>query len=89
MRVFASEQRRGSARTTHGRGNRTVTSSLFCLMSVYKRRQGSDREECACQCRRPGFDPWVRKIPWGREQPPTPGEPGGLQSTGSQRVGHD
>ena len=24
------------------------------------------------QCRRPGFDPWVRKIPWRREQLPTP-----------------
>ena len=25
------------------------------------------------QCRRPGFDPWVRKIPWRREWQPTPG----------------
>ena len=28
-----------------------------------------------CQClqyRRPGFDPWVRKIPWKREWQPTP-----------------
>ena len=24
------------------------------------------------QCRRPGFDPWVRKIPWRRERLPTP-----------------
>ena len=24
------------------------------------------------QCRRPGFDPWVRKIPWRRKQQPTP-----------------
>ena len=24
------------------------------------------------QCRRPGFDPWVRKIPWRREWLPTP-----------------
>ena len=24
------------------------------------------------QCRRPGFDPWVRKIPWKREWLPTP-----------------
>ncbi|KAB0373586.1 hypothetical protein FD755_015245 [Muntiacus reevesi] len=46
------------------------------------------------QCRRPGFDPWVGKIPWKRAWLPTavflPGEspwteePGGLQSTGSQ-----
>ena len=24
------------------------------------------------QCRRPGFDPWVSKIPWRREWQPTP-----------------
>ena len=24
------------------------------------------------QCRRPGLDPWVREIPWGREWLPTP-----------------
>ena len=24
------------------------------------------------QCRRPGFDPWVEKIPWRREWQPTP-----------------
>jgi len=32
---------------------------------------GSDSEESACQCRRPGFDPWVGKIPWRREWIPT------------------
>ena len=31
------------------------------------------------QCRRPGFNPWVRKIPWRRERLPI----------GSQRVGHN
>ena len=51
------------------------------------------------QCRRPGFDPWVRKIPWRRAWRPTPvfspgesswtEEPGGLQAMGSQRVRHD
>ena len=25
-----------------------------------------------CQCRRLGFDPWVRKIPWRRKWQPTP-----------------
>ena len=44
------------------------------------------------QCRRPGFDPWVRKIPWRRAWQPTlvflPGEspwaeePARLQSMG-------
>ena len=36
------------------------------------------------QCRRPGFDPWVGKIPWRRERLPTPvfwpGEFNGLHS---------
>ena len=29
-------------------------------------------KESTCQCRRPGFDPWVGKIPWRRESQPTP-----------------
>ena len=51
------------------------------------------------QCRRPGFDPWVGKIPWRREWLPTPvflpekshgqKEPCGPQSMGLQRVRHD
>ena len=38
----------------------------------------------SCQCRRLGFDPWVKKIPWRREWLPTPvflpGELHGLYS---------
>ena len=50
------------------------------------------------QCRRPGFNPWVGKIPWeGKGNPlqssclenPMGRGPGGLQPTGSQGVGHD
>ena len=60
---------------------------------------GSDSKESAC--RRPGFDSWVRKIPWRREWLPAPvflpGEFRGQKSLvgyrggsmGSQRVGHD
>ena len=33
---------------------------------------GSDGKESACNAGRPGFDPWVRKIPWRREWLPTP-----------------
>ena len=29
-------------------------------------------KESTCQCRRHGFDPWVRKIPWRRKWQPTP-----------------
>ena len=62
---------------------------------------GTSGKEPACQCRRCkryGFDPWMGKIPWRRAWQPTPvflpgespwtEEPGGLQSTGSQGVGH-
>ena len=51
------------------------------------------------QCERPGFDPWVGKIPWRKVWQPTPvflpgespwtEEPGRLQFMGSQRVGYD
>ena len=51
------------------------------------------------QCWRPGFHPWVRKIPWKRTWQPTPvflpgesprtQEPGRLQSMESQRMGDD
>ena len=50
-------------------------------------------------CGKPGFHPWVGKIPWRRVWQPTPvflprdspwiEEPGRLQSIGSQRVRHD
>ena len=50
-------------------------------------------------CRRPRFNPWVRKIPWRRKRQPIPvflprkipqtEEPGRLQSMGLQRVRHD
>ena len=53
----------------------------------------------AGRCKRPGFNPWVGKIPWRRAWQPTPvflpgefpwtEEPGGLQSMELQRVGHD
>ena len=29
-------------------------------------------KESACSAGKPGFDPWVRKIPWRRERQPTP-----------------
>ena len=44
------------------------------------------------QFRRPGFDPWVRKIPWRREWQPTPlflpGEFHGQRMTGYGSWGH-
>ena len=67
----------------------------------YNREMGLPRwlsgKVSACQCRRHGFNPWVRKIPWRRKWQPSPSilawkipwtkEPGGLQSIGLQESG--
>ena len=45
---------------------------------------GSDSKESACKVGRPGFSPWVGKIPWRRKWQPTPillsGKPHGWRS---------
>ena len=45
---------------------------------------GSVVKESTCQCRRHGFDPWCRKIPWRRRWQPTsvlfPGKSHGQRS---------
>ena len=45
---------------------------------------GSDGKRVCLQCRRPGFDPWVGKIPWRRKWQPTlvllPGKSHGWRS---------
>ena len=69
----------------------------LCLINIFP--GGSDSRVCL-QCRRPGFDPWVGKIPWRRKWQPTPvifpgksygwrSLAGTVPSMGSQRVGHD
>ena len=59
---------------------------------------GSDSKESTCQNRRPGFDPWVGKTPWGGNSNPLQysclripwtEKPRGLQSVGLPRVRHD
>ena len=71
---------------------------ILCCLSY--QAGGASGKEPACQCRRPKrleFDSWVGKIPLKKEILSSilawrilwTEEPGGLQSTGSQRVGHD
>ena len=54
--------------------NKDLTS--HCLYSHWFSRDGLPwwlRQLSIClQCRRPGFDPWVGKIPWGRKWKSTP-----------------
>ena len=55
---------------------------LLCLYRLSS--CGSAGKESACKDWRPGFDPWIGKIPWRRERLPTPvfwpGEVHGLYS---------
>ena len=71
------------------------------VLSVEGLPSGASGKEPACQfrrCKRLGFNPWIWKIPWREGMAthssilawriPWTEESGGLQSMGSQRVGH-
>ena len=51
-----------------------ILTTTMCTQSVIRSGfpGGSDGKEAVCPCRRPGFNPWVGKTPWGREWQPTP-----------------
>ena len=57
---------------------------FFCRAACETFPGGSAGKKIPLQCRRPGFDPWVGKIPWRRERLSTlvvwPGEFPGLYS---------
>ena len=48
------------------------TSSFFSSVSCQFNCHLLRRQRIRLQCGRPGFDPWVGKIPWRRERLPTP-----------------
>ena len=71
-----------------------ISSQSYCVLSLLL-NEGlpwwlSGRESTS-QCRRCGFNPWVRKMPWRKQQQCTPvflprtEEPGGLPSMGLQK----
>ena len=86
---------------------------IYYIVITYDERESRIIYVCVCvypwwlrwyriclQCKRPEFDPWVRKISWRRKWHPTlvflPGEfhgqrslAGYIQSMWSQRVTHD
>ena len=75
-------------------------SPSVLLQGVNKGFPGdSDTNESACNAGNPGFNPWVRKIPWRRKWQPTPvflpGESHGQRSLagyspwGPKRVQHN
>ena len=65
---------------------------LVCL--TFGLPWGLSGKESACQCRRRGFNPWVRKIPWKMAthsstlalEIPWTEEPGRLQYMGLQKA---
>ena len=76
--------------------HRIIMTSIHRIITGFP--GGPVGKEPIGNCGRPGFDPWVGKIPWRREMDthssilawriPWTEEPGGLQSMG-HRVGHD
>ena len=57
---------------TAGLYDSSISSFLKNLHTVLGFPGGSDGKSVCLQCRRPGFDPWVGKIPWRRKWQPTP-----------------
>jgi len=62
------------------------------------RARGKEHTYQCRRCKRCKFNPWVGKIPWRRKGQPTrvlawriswTEKPGGLQSIGLKRVGHE
>ena len=46
---------------------------FICQVYLHKGFPGSSEgKDSTCRCRRPMFDPWVRKIPWRSKWQPTP-----------------
>ena len=41
---------------------------LHCRQTLYHLSYEGSGKESACQCRRPGFDPWSRKMPHAEKQ---------------------
>ena len=49
------------------------SSSCWASQMAQWFKKKKKRSTCQCRkCKRPGFDPWVRKIPWGRKWQCTP-----------------
>ena len=54
--------------------SRAIWASLVAQMvkNLPAKKKKEKKKRICLQCRRPRFDPWVRKIPWRREWLPTP-----------------
>ena len=83
----------------YGKMGTLVKSELWALGSIlpyplYRLPWWLSGKESVCQCKRRGFNPWIKKIPWRGNWQPTPvfspgeshgpEELGGLQSMGRE-----
>ena len=50
----------------------TCLTDIYCVSIIFLLLRWLSGKESTCQCRRLGFDPWVRKIPWRRKWQSTP-----------------
>jgi len=54
-------------------GSGRIKFSFLFVSDLWDFPGGSDSKKRIClQCRRPGFNPWVQKIPWRRKWQSTP-----------------
>ena len=68
---------KGTSPSEEGPESRRIFFLNFKLFNLYRGIDdyfpgGSDGKRIRLQCGRPGFDPWVGKIPWWRQPLPTP-----------------
>ena len=49
-----------------------ITIYFIVISILWTFPGGSDSKESTCQCRRPGFDPWVGMIVWRKQWLTTP-----------------
>ena len=50
----------------------TIGPYQLCVLYIVELPRQLSGKESTCQCRRCGFNPWIRKIPWRKECPSTP-----------------
>ena len=67
----------------------TYAYAYVCIyVNIYGLPRWLSDKESACQCRSPGFDPWLRKFSWRRKWQPTlaflPGKSHGQRSLGDR-----
>ena len=60
-----------SSRASSQLRDRTHVSCVSCISRWILYHCASNKES-ACQCRRRGFNPWIKKIPWRKKWQPIP-----------------